>query len=165
MEYNKHTIQDANLPPSADDFAEEFMGCQLNSLFNFFSGYDQFLLDVKSRDLTTYHTPLGLLQQTTLPQGAMNSVAQFIRIVMKILEDLIPHDCMPFLDDIGVKGPTSMYSNTEVLPGVRKFVMEHIQVLDRTLEWIERAGCMIGPKSQFCMKGVVIVRFVWGAEG
>ena len=84
---------------------------------------------------------------------------------MKILEDLIPHDCMPFLDDVGVKGPTSMYSNTEVLPGVRKFVMECIQVVDRTLERIERAGCMIGPKSQFCMKGVVIVGFVCGAEG
>ena len=100
-----------------------------------------------------------------LTTGAMNSVVQFIRIVMKILEDLIPHDCMPFLDDVGVKGPISTYNNTEVLPGVHKFIMEHIQVLDRTLEWIERAGCTIGPKSQFCMKGVVIVRFVCGAEG
>src|SRR5438477_9501677 len=72
---------------------------------------------------------------------------------------------MPFLDDIGVKGPTSMYSNTEVLPGVRRFVMEHIQSLDRTLEWIERAGCTIGPKSQFCMDGVAIVGYVCGAEG
>ena len=69
MEYNKHTIQDVNLPPSADDFAEEFMGCQLTSLVDFFSGYDQVLLDVKSRDLTAFHTPLGLLQQMTLPQG------------------------------------------------------------------------------------------------
>src|SRR5438045_4073402 len=165
MEYSKHTIWDVNLPPSADDFAEEFMGCQLTSLFDLFSGYYQVLLDVKSSDLTAFHMPLGLLQQMTLPQGAMNSVAQFVRIVTKILEDLIPHDCMPFLDDVGVKGLTSMYSNTEVLPGVRKFIMEHIQALDRTLERIERAGCTIGPKSQFCMKGVVIVRFVCGAEG
>src|SRR5438876_8744654 len=68
MEYNKHTIWDANLPPSADDFAEEFMGCQLTSLVDFFSGYDQVLLDVKSRDLTAFHMPLGLLWQMTLPQ-------------------------------------------------------------------------------------------------
>ena len=27
----------------------------------------------------------------------------------KILEDLIPKDCLPFLDDIGVKGPLSAY--------------------------------------------------------
>src|SRR5436190_21431643 len=153
MEYNKHTIRDANLPPLADDFAEEFAGCQLTSLIDFFSGYDQVPLDVKSRDLTAFHTPLGLLRQTTLPQGATNSVAQFVRIVTKILEDLIPHDCMPFLDDVGVKGPMTTYNNTEVLPGVRKFVMEHIQALDRTLERIEWAGCTIGPKSQFCING------------
>ena len=40
MEYNKHTIQDANLPLSADDFVEEFASCQLTSLIDFFSGYD-----------------------------------------------------------------------------------------------------------------------------
>jgi hypothetical protein len=165
MEYNKHTVRDANLPPSVDEFSEEFAGCQLASLIDFFSGYDQVPLDEKSRDITAFHTPLGLLRQTTLPQGATNSVAQFVRIVTKILEDLIPHDCMPFLDDVGVKGPTTTYNNTEVLPGVRKFVMEHIQALDRTLERIERAGCTIGPKSQFCMNGVVLVGFVCGAEG
>ena len=38
-------------------------------------------------------------------------------------------------------------------------------MLDRTLEQIERAGCTIGLKSQFCMKEVVIVRFLCGAEG
>ena len=165
MEYNKYTIRDANLPPSVDEFSEEFAGCKLTSLIDFFSGYDQVPLDERSRDLTAFHTPLGLLRQTTLPQGATNSVAQFVRVVTKILEDLIPHDCMPFLDDVGVKGPTTTYNNTEVLPGVRRFVMEHIQALDRTLERIERAGCTIGPKSQFCMDGVVIVGFVCGAEG
>jgi Reverse transcriptase (RNA-dependent DNA polymerase) len=165
MEYNKCTIRDANLPPSVDEFSEEFAGCKLTSLIDFFSGYDQVPLNERSRDLTAFHTPLRLLRQTTLPQGATNSVAQFVRIVTKILEDLIPHDCMPFLDDVGVKGPTTTYNNTEVLPGVRRFVMEHIQALDRTLERIERAGCTIGPKSQFCMDGVVIVGFVCGAKG
>jgi hypothetical protein len=53
----------------------------------------------------TSRTPLGLLRQTTLPQGTTNSIAQFVRIVTKILEDLISKDCLPFLDDIGVKGP------------------------------------------------------------
>ena len=65
-----------------------------------------------------FHTPLGLLRQTTLPQGATNLVAQFVRVVTKILEDLIPHDYMLFLDNIGVKGPTTTYNNTEVLLGV-----------------------------------------------
>ena len=47
-------------------------------------------------------------------------------IVTKILEDLIPEDCLPFLDDIGVKGLLSTYDNKEVLLGIQQFVIEHI---------------------------------------
>jgi hypothetical protein len=102
---------------------------------------------------------------TTLLQGATNSVAQFVRIVTKILEDLILEDCLPFLDNIGIKGPLSTYDNKEVIPGIRQYVLEHIQSLDRTLVRLERAGCIIGPKSQFCMDGISIVSFICGAEG
>src|SRR3979490_1623030 len=126
MEINKYTIQDANLPPSIDEFSEEFASYQMASLIDLFSRYNQIELDAKSRDLIGFQTPIGLLQMTTLPQGATNSVAQFVQIVTKILEDLIPKDCLPFLDDIGVKGPTSRYNDEEVLPGIRRFVIEHI---------------------------------------
>ena len=102
---------------------------------------------------------------TTLPQGATNSVAQFVQIVTKILEDLIPKDCLPFLDNISVKGPLFMYNDKEVIPGIRQYVLEHIQSLDRTLVRLERAGCTIGPKSQFCIDGISIVGFVCRAEG
>ena len=54
MEVNKRSIRDANLPPSADEFSEEFAGCKIASLINFFSGYNQVKLDVRSRDLTTF---------------------------------------------------------------------------------------------------------------
>jgi hypothetical protein len=126
MEINKRTIRDANLPPSADEFSEEFAGCQMASLIDLFSGYDQVELDVRSRDLTGFQTPLGLLRMTTLPQGATNSIAQFVRVVTKILEDLIPDDCLPFMDDVGVKGPVTSYDGEECFPGMRRFVMEHI---------------------------------------
>ena len=67
IEINKHTVQDANLPLSVDEFSEEFAGCQIASLINFFSGYDQIELDVKSKDLTGFQTPIRLLRITTLP--------------------------------------------------------------------------------------------------
>jgi hypothetical protein len=53
-----------------------------------------------------------------LPQGATNSVAQFVQIVTKVLEDLILEDCLPFLDNISVKGLLSMYNNKKVILGV-----------------------------------------------
>ena len=52
-------------------------------------------------------TSLGLLRQTTLPQGATNSVAQFVRIGLRILEN-VPGN--PYLDDITVDGPKTDYS-------------------------------------------------------
>ena len=59
---------------------------------------------------------------------------QFVQVVMKILEDLIPDISLPFLDDIGVKGPYTTYGNEEVCLGVRRYIMEHIQSLDKMLE-------------------------------
>jgi hypothetical protein len=54
IEINKHTIRDANLPPSMDEFSEEFASCQMASMIDFFSRYDQIELDVKSKDLTGF---------------------------------------------------------------------------------------------------------------
>ena len=165
MEMNRYTIRDANLPPSVDEFSEEFAGCQVSSLIDWFSGYDQLILAEESRDMTAFMTPLGLLRMTTVPQGATNSIAQFCRVVEKILEPLLNHIAMPYLDDVGVKGPYTNYGNEEALPGIRRFVYEHIQNLDRTLERIERAGVSIGPKSQFLKQGMTIVGFSTGSFG
>ena len=162
---NAVTRRDANLPPSVDEFAEEFAGCYIASLVDLYSGYDQMLLHPKSRDLTAFFTPLGLLRNTTLPQGATNSVAQFVRIMSLILEDINPEMAKPFVDDVGVKGPYTDYDGEEALPGIRRFILEHIQNLDKTLERIERAGASIGAKSQFCKDGLNVVGFVCNSRG
>ena len=65
----------------------------------------------------------------------------------KILEDLIPDICRPFLDNIRVKGPRTRYNNAEAAPGIRRYVLEHIQNLDKVLVAVELAGATIGPKS------------------
>lgn len=60
------TVKDANLPPSANEFSEEFTGCAISSFINFFLGYDHVELDKESRDLTVFITHLGLMQMATL---------------------------------------------------------------------------------------------------
>jgi len=165
---NKVTIKDANLPPVPDEFSEEFAGRVIGSYLDWFSGYDQLELDKLSRDMTAIMTDLGLLRQCTVLMGATNSVAQFVRVVLRILQDLIPQVAMPFVDDIGVKGPRTRYNDEEVpeLPGVRRFVLEHIQNLDAVLADLERAGATISAeKSMFCMAGLKIVGYVCDANG
>src|SRR5436190_23160120 len=39
IEYNKHTMQDANLPPLVNEFSKEFASYQLALLGDFFSRY------------------------------------------------------------------------------------------------------------------------------
>lgn len=87
VELNRVTVRDANLPPSADEFSEKFGCCAISSLIDFFSGYNQVKLNEESRDLSGFMTPLGLMRMTTLPQRAINSVAQFVRIALKVLSD------------------------------------------------------------------------------
>jgi hypothetical protein len=163
---NGVTIRDANLPPSSDDFAEEFSGMWMTSLLDWLSGYDQIELHEESRDLTAIQTPTGLVRCVTLPQGATNSVAQFVRITNQILKHHIPERARPFLDDIAVKGPKSDYFQEEVVPGLRRFALEHLQNLDRVLLDLERAGATIaGSKLQLCMMGIEVVGYVCDRDG
>lgn len=161
QKYNAVTIRDAFIPPGAEEFSEEFGGCLLLSLLDLFSGYDQIELDVMSRDLTTFATPIGLFRMCTLPQGATNSVAQFMRAMVRILQDLIPHICRPFLDDICIKGPRHDWNNEEVLPGIRRYVLEHLQNIDKVLVNMELAGGTIAAvKSQWCQVEAVMLGYL-----
>lgn len=166
VKLNRITVRDANLPPSADEFSEEFAGCAISSLIDFFLGYDQVKLDEESRDLTAFMTPLGLMRMTTLPQGATNSVAQFVRIVLKILAPHLRERAKPFIDEVGVKGLKTKYNNEEVAPGIRRYVLEHIQNLDKVLADLERVGVTIARgKSQFCRVGIKIVGYICDVDG
>jgi len=165
---NGVTIRDAFAPPGAENFSEDFGMCEILSLLDIWSGYDQVPLAEESRDLTTFATPLGLLRMCTLPQGATNSPAQFMRIMTRILYDLIPHCCRAFLDDIVIKGPTTTY-NDECLPdqpGIRRYVYEHLQNIDKVLLNIELAGCTIAvKKSQWLQKTATVVGYLCGSGG
>jgi hypothetical protein len=70
---------------------------------------------------------------------------------------------MLYLDDIDIKGPRDRYNDEEVskLPGIRRFMLEHIQNLDKVLADLERAGATISEeKSRFCVSGMKVVGYV-----
>ena len=106
------------MPPDTNEFMEEFSGMAVASLIDLFSGYNQITLDEKDRDITAIYTSLRLLYQTILLQGVSNSVAQFVRIIFKILEPISPNTVRVFLNDIGVKGPKTKYDRTKISPSL-----------------------------------------------
>ncbi len=110
-------------------------------------------------------TPLSLIQMITLPQGAINSVAQFVQIVLKIIAPHLRDRAKLFLDDVGIKGPKTKYNNKKVAPGIRHYDLKYIQNLDKFLTDLERAGITIaGAKSQFCCIGIKIVGYIYDAN-
>ena len=77
-----------------------FAGYSVYSGFDLLSGYDAHILHPKSRDLTAFQMPLGLLHYTCLPQGFTNSVAEFQNCTTFILQDKIPHIVAIMIDDM-----------------------------------------------------------------
>ncbi len=74
MKINRIIIRDGNLPPTINKFSEEFSNYTITSFINFFSGYNQIKLDERSKNLTSFHTPIKFYRMTTLPQNAINLV-------------------------------------------------------------------------------------------
>lgn len=78
---------------------------------------------------------------------------------------------LPFVDDVGVRPCSRSYFlrdgvHEEVLPGVRRYVIESIVSLDEVLADIERSGGTISREnSEFLKDGVKMVAFVCSSAG
>ena len=166
QQLNKVTIRDAGMPPGVDEFSEEFAGYPILTVVDFYSGYSQISLDRGSRDMTAFITNAGLVRVTWLPTGWTNSVAVFMRIILKVLWELIPTYARPFVDDVALRGPKDRYGDFEIRPGVRKFVAEHAELFRIMMRAIWMSGLTIsGYKCWIGMKAVNVVGIVCNAEG
>ena len=94
---NAVTIRNAAVPPLVDQFVEGIAAHSCYSMLDLLVGYDHRTLDIASRDLTSFQSPLGALRNTTLPQGSTNAVAIFHGDVTFILKPEIPNVAKPFL--------------------------------------------------------------------
>ena len=170
---NKVTIRDAGMVPIIDDFVEGFAGRQCYTVFDLFWGFDARKIHPKSRGLTAFMTPLGLLQITSLPTGFTNSPAEFQKCMAMVLKDEIPHTANIFIDDLPIKGPVSQYldenEKPEVLqenPGIRRFIWEHAQDVHRVLHRVHCAGATVSSKkAQICLPEALIVGQRCNAKG
>jgi len=61
---NKVTVQDSVMPPSVDEFSEDFTSYPITYVIDYYSGYNQISLDRASRDYMAFLMALGLVRQT-----------------------------------------------------------------------------------------------------
>ena len=135
---NQVTIKHAGVTPFTDQIGEHFAGRACSGMLDLYVGYDERGLAETSRDLTTFQSPFGALRLVTLPMGWTNSVPIFHDDVTHILQPEIPDTTIPYIDDVPIRGPAERYilpDGTEERipdnPGIRRFVWEHFQNLNR----------------------------------
>jgi hypothetical protein len=170
---NAVTIAHSGLPPATDALATHFSGRACGGMFDLYVGYDERLLAKSSRDLTTFQTPFGALRLVTLPMGWTNSVPIFHDDVTYILQEEIPEVTVPYIDDVPCRGPTTRYElpggKYETIPenkGIRHFVMEHFENVNRVVHRMKYAGgTFSGHKSTICAAEITVVGHLCTYEG
>jgi len=87
--------------------------------------YDQISFALKNRDFIAFIISYKLLKITPLSQNAINLVAQFVKIVIRIFKNLLDKYCL-FVNNIDVKKFKSNYDNKKAISKIRLFVLEYI---------------------------------------
>ena len=170
---NAVTIAHSGIPPATDELANHFAGRACGAVFDLYSGYDHRDIAEGSRDYTTFQTPFGALRLVKLPQGWTNSVPIFHDDVTYILRDEIPHVTIPYIDDVPIRGPGSRYQRKDGTyetipenPGIRRFVWEHFQNLNRIAQRLKYCGGTISAlKVILCKTEFQVVGHVCSFEG
>ncbi|GBG73367.1 hypothetical protein CBR_g16081 [Chara braunii] len=100
-------------------------------------------------------TPMGFTNAVTEAQSRMHAVAG----------EMFPEKCKPYIDDNPIKGAQEK-DETEVQPGIRKFVWDHIQdIEDLIRRFLVHNITASGPKSILAVPEVTILGFRCGAYG
>ena len=170
---NAVTIAHSGVPPITEQLVEQFAGRSCGAMLDLYIGYDERALSEGSRDYTTFQSPYGALRLTTLPMGWTNSVPIFHDDVTHILQPEIPRITVPYIDDVPVKGPKSTYQRSggtyetiEANPGIRRFVWEHFQGLNRVIQRMKYSGgTFSGYKSILCAREITVLGHYCTPEG
>ncbi|GBG61090.1 hypothetical protein CBR_g19166 [Chara braunii] len=162
---NFATVRDAGGLPNADQLSKSCAGRPIITLIDLYSGYDQFLLYTADRPMTAMHTPRGLLHMCAAPQGWTNVVAIVQRYMMRVMQPFCPDVTSPYIDDLAIPRPR-VKDETEVLPGVRKFVWEHISNVQMVLRKLKEYNLTAsGVKPRHGMRKAVILGFLCDEKG
>jgi hypothetical protein len=153
---NAVTVRNAAMPPYTEVVAEDFAGRSIYTTLDLYVSFDQRQLHEKSRDMTTFNTPLGSFRLTVLPMGWTNSPAVLQGDITHILRPEIPHWTQPFADDVPIKGPKTRYEfpdgtfeTIDGNSGIRRFVWEHLEAVNRIIHRVQSYGATFSGKKAF----------------
>ena len=144
---NGVTLKDSAISSNVKTIAKSCDGCACYTSLNLYVAFDQRELNERSRDLTTFQTPLGTFRLTIIPMGYTNSMQIMHNDMVFILQDEISRYTNPFVDDCSTLSVRTRYElandEYEVLKensSIRRFIHEHICILNRILQRMKVVG-------------------------
>ncbi|VDP93771.1 unnamed protein product [Echinostoma caproni] len=148
---NEVTKKDRFPLPLMEDIFDALSGAKYFSTLDLASGYWQVEIEEKDREKTAFVVPNGLYEFQTMPFGLTNAPATFQRLMSSVLRELIPQQCLVYLDDVVVHGKTEE---------------EHLENLRATFECLRKVGLKLRPaKCTLFQREVRFLGHVISAEG
>ena len=149
---NDVTVKDAFPLPQVADLMDNLAGHQYFSALDLASGYWQVPMDESSQEKTAFVIPGGgHFEFLRMPFGLTNAVPTFQRLMLAVLNGLLPLKCLVYLDDVLVVGRT---------------FDQHLENLDDVLQAIEKAGLKLKlSKCSFAKPSVDFLGFTVSAAG
>ena len=149
---NDVTVKDAFPLPQVADLMDNLAGHQYFSTLDLATGYWQVPVDKSSQKKTAFVIPGGgHFEFFRMPFGLTNAVPPFQRLMLAVLNGLLPLKCLVYLDDVLVMGRT---------------FEQHLQNLDNVSQAIDRAGLRLKlSKCSFAKPSVDFLGFTVSAAG
>ncbi|KAF8857457.1 hypothetical protein BDZ45DRAFT_592751, partial [Acephala macrosclerotiorum] len=119
IKINSITLRNTNIFFSINKFSEKFIKYFYTFLINFFFKYDQFILNVRNKNITIFIILLKLLRIIISFQKIINFVVQFIRVIITILKNVFFKVTILFLNNIKIKKFYTNYNNELILLKIR----------------------------------------------
>ena len=148
---NNVTKKDSYPLPRIDDMLETLSGSTWFSSLDMASGFWQVEMKPEDREKTAFVTKYGIYEFTVMPFGLCNAPATFQRLMDTVLQGILWHFVIVYIDDINI--------------GSRTF-SEHLEHLKQVFERLRNAGLKLNPeKCFFFEKKLVFLGHVVSNEG
>ncbi|CAH8628181.1 unnamed protein product [Schistosoma guineensis] len=141
---NAITKRDSFPLPRIDATLDAMKGARWFSTLDLASGYWQVEVRPQDRKKTAFVVPNGLYEFQVMPFGLTNAPATFQRLMQTVLQGLVPHQCLIYLDDIIIYGNTPEQHNANLKAVLQRIKQHNLKVKPSKCRLLQKEVLFLG---------------------